>query len=176
MARTGQQLRVRTAKAMSQSQGAGIRTATQKKSGLGDRLRYMFDNSMTRGTPALIAWLTVATLAMTLFFAVVTTILRLRDSGPTGDGFLHEVFYTLLHALDPGYIGGDVGGWGFLLTMLLLTVGGLFIVSALIGVIANGIDTKLSDLRRGRSIVLEQEHTVILGLSLIHISEPTRPY
>ena len=35
--------------------------------------------------------------------------------------------------------------------MLLLTIGGLFIVSALIGVIATGIDTKLADLRRGRS-------------------------
>ncbi len=62
MARTGQQLRVRTAKAMADSRGTSVKTATEKKSGLGDRLRYMFDNSMTRGTPALIAWLTVATL------------------------------------------------------------------------------------------------------------------
>ena len=49
--------------------------------------------------------------------------------------------------------------------MLALTLGGLFIVSALIGVLANGIDTKLADLRRGRSIVLEKDHTVILGWS-----------
>ena len=46
-----------------------------------------------------------------------------------------------------------------------LTLGGLFIVSALIGVLASGIDSKLADLRRGRSIVLEEEHTVILGWS-----------
>ena len=31
--------------------------------------------------------------------------------------------------------------------------------------IAAGIDTKLADLRRGRSIVLEKDHTVILGWS-----------
>ena len=49
--------------------------------------------------------------------------------------------------------------------MLALTIAGLFIVSALIGVIAAGIDTKLAELRRGRSIVLEKEHTVILGWS-----------
>ena len=61
MARTGQQLRVRAAKAMAQNQRASVRTATQRKSGWGDRLRYMFDNSMTRGTPALIGWLTLAT-------------------------------------------------------------------------------------------------------------------
>ncbi len=165
MARTGQQLRVRTAKAMAESRGPSVRTATEKKSGLGDRLRYMFDNSMTRGTPALIMWLTVATVLLTVVFAVITTIFRLRSTATTGRGFFHEVFYTLLHALDPGYIGGDEGNWGFLLTMLVLTIGGLFIVSALIGVIANGIDTKLADLRRGRSIVLEEAHTVILGWS-----------
>ncbi len=49
--------------------------------------------------------------------------------------------------------------------MLVLTLAGLFIVSALIGVIAAGIDTKLADLRRGRSLVLEKDHTVILGWS-----------
>ena len=49
--------------------------------------------------------------------------------------------------------------------MLALTLAGLFIVSALIGVIAAGIDTKLADLRRGRSLVLEKDHTVILGWS-----------
>src|SRR4051812_35959086 len=165
MARTGQQLRVRTAKAMAESRGAPVKTATEKKSGLGDRLRYMFDNSMTRGTPALIMWLTATTLVLTLVFAVITSVLRLRSVNTTGGGFFHEVFYTLLHALDPGYIGGDAGSWGFLLTMLVLTIGGLFIVSALIGVIANGIDSKLADLRRGRSIVLERDHTVILGWS-----------
>jgi ion channel POLLUX/CASTOR len=177
MARTGQQLRVRTAKAMAASKGPGVKVATEKKSGLGDRLRYMFDNSMGRGTPALIAWLTLATLLLTFVFAVITTVFRLRSEDTTGDGFLKELFYTLLHALDPGYIGGDVGSWGFLLTMLVLTIGGLFIVSALIGVIANGIDTKLADLRRGRSIVLEQDHTVILGWSesiFTIISELTR--
>ena len=51
MARTGQQLRVRTAKAMGQSRGPTLKAATEKKSRLGDRLRYKFDNSMSSGTP-----------------------------------------------------------------------------------------------------------------------------
>ena len=67
MARTGQQMRVRTAKAMAQPQGAAApstaRTAAEPRSSLGDKLRYRFDNSMSRGTPALIAWLSVATVA-----------------------------------------------------------------------------------------------------------------
>jgi voltage-gated potassium channel Kch len=163
MSRTGQQLRARTAKAMSASGGSSVRRTTARKSGLGDRLRYMFDNSMSSGTPALIAWLTLATFLLILFFSVVIWLFSLRDSN--NKGFFGELYFSLLHALDPGTIGGDNGSWRFLLTLLALTVGGLFIVSALIGVIANGIDSKLGELRRGRSIVLEKDHTVILGWS-----------
>ncbi|WP_051549100.1 CASTOR/POLLUX-related putative ion channel [Nocardioides sp. URHA0032] len=168
MARTGQQLRQRTAKAMAQPKGAaapaGARPVREPRSSLGDRMRYRFDNSMSRGTPALIAWLSVATLVLILLFTVVVTALRLRRGG--SDGFFREMVQTLFHALDPGTVAGDADSpWRFLLTMLLLTIAGLFIVSALIGVIAAGIDTKLADLRRGRSIVLEKDHTVILGWS-----------
>jgi voltage-gated potassium channel Kch len=164
MARTGQQLRVRTAKAMAQSSRPSVRTATEKKSGLGDRLRYRFDNSMSSGTPALVAWLSAATLLMIMLFAFVLTVAGMGQEG-TDRNFFEELFYNLLHALDPGTIGGDEGTWRFKLTMLALTLGGLFIVSALIGVLATGIDSKLADLRRGRSIVLEKDHTVILGWS-----------
>jgi ion channel POLLUX/CASTOR len=163
MARTGQQLRVRTARAMSQSGRPSVRTATKRKSSLGDRLRYLFDNSMSSGTPALIGWLTVATLLLITLFALAITIFRLREENNRGFG--GELYYALLHTLDPGTIGGDSGTWRFLLTLLALTIGGLFIVSALIGVIASGIDSKLAELRRGRSIVLEEGHTVILGWS-----------
>lgn len=166
MARTGQQLRMRTAKAMAKG-GSSNRSANAPKSDLGDRLRYRFDNSMSRGTPALIAWLTVVTVVLILVFSVFTTVLGLRpENADVPDGFLHELFYSLLHALDPGTIGGDdPSSWRFVLTMLALTIAGLFVVSALIGIIAAGIDTKLADLRRGRSIVLEKDHTVILGWS-----------
>jgi voltage-gated potassium channel Kch len=164
MARTGQQMRMRTAKAMARN-GSTNRTSTTQGSRLGDRLRYYFDNSMSRGTPALIGWLSAATVLLILVFSVITTIFRLRKEA-TDEGFLKELFFSLLHALDPGTIGGDdTSSWRFLLTMLALTIAGLFIVSALIGVIAAGIDTRLAELRRGRSIVLEKDHTVILGWS-----------
>lgn len=169
MARTGQQLRQRTVRAMAEGGTTSARPpappVAPPQERLGDRLRYAFDNSMARGTPALIMWLCAVTLVLIVVFSVITTVFRLRSTDTTGGGFLHELFYTLLHALDPGFIGGDTGSWGFLLTMLVLTVAGLFIVSALIGVIATGIDAKLAELRRGRSIVLEREHTVILGWS-----------
>jgi voltage-gated potassium channel Kch len=49
--------------------------------------------------------------------------------------------------------------------MLFVTLGGIFVVSTLIGVLSNGIEGQMERLRKGRSRVLEKDHTVILGWS-----------
>jgi voltage-gated potassium channel Kch len=128
-----------------------------------DRARYAFDNTMSRGAPALVGWLALATLAL---IALFTAIVLIGDLAP-GDkpGVIRQVFNSFLHSIDSGTVAGDTGNWKFLLTMLLLTLGGLFIVSALIGVIATGLDNKLQELRKGRSFVIETGHTLILGWS-----------
>ncbi|WP_232679413.1 NAD-binding protein [Nocardioides sp. R-C-SC26] len=157
-------MRRRTTQALSARQSESSGGKDRSEIAWRARLRYAFDNSMAKGTPALIAWLTVATVVLITFFAVLTLVLGLR--GDSDNGFADEVFQALLHALDPGTVAGDTGTpWRFIITMLALTIGGLFIVSALIGVIAAGIDAKIAELQRGRSIVLETEHTVILGWS-----------
>ncbi|KRC54817.1 MULTISPECIES: CASTOR/POLLUX-related putative ion channel [unclassified Nocardioides] len=161
MGRTGQTLRRRTAQAIGQ-RTTGTGQAAGTGVGWAARLRYAFDNTMARGTPALVAWLFAVTVVLVLFFAVVNLVLGLRDDRL---GFWDESFQALMHALDPGTVAGDTGSWWFLIAMLVLTIAGLFIVSALIGVIAAGIDARIADLRRGRSVVLESDHTVILGWS-----------
>ncbi|MFC6343429.1 hypothetical protein ACFP8W_15700, partial [Nocardioides hankookensis] len=169
MARTGLQARQRTVRAIKAPTAERTtpiaRRQHREEPKLREKLRYQFDNSMSRGTPALIAWLCVATLALILVFTVIVNLFSLRNSGD-GLPFFRELMQNLFHALDPGTVAGDGDfQWRYLLSMLLLTIAGLFIVSALIGVIATGIDAKLADLRRGRSTVLEKDHTVILGWS-----------
>src|SRR4051794_13855382 len=138
-----------------------------KKYTLRQRARYAFDNTMSRGTSALVAWLALATLGLVIIFTVLTLLTRLAPTSDSGHrpGFFRQIFNSLLHALDAGTVGGDSGSWQFLVTMLALTIGGIFIVSALIGVIATGLDEKLQELRKGRSLVLESGHTLILGWS-----------
>jgi voltage-gated potassium channel Kch len=164
MGQTGRQMRARTKGAI-KSSSTGLRKSAPPTGSA--RLRYAFDNSMSRGTPALVAWLGVVTFVLILVFGVIVQVFDLR-TGPTSSGksgFFGELFQALMHALDPGTVAGDAGTWRFLLTMLALTLGGLFVVSALIGIIAAGIDEKLANLRRGRSRVIETGHTVILGWS-----------
>jgi voltage-gated potassium channel Kch len=142
----------------------GIRT---QNATLRQKLRYRFDNTMSRGTPALVGWLGVLTLLLVAAFTLVVLIGRLAPQDGNGQrpGLIGQGFKTMVHALDPGTIGGDSGKWPFLLAMFGITVAGLFVVSALIGVIATGLDNRIEGLRKGRSLVIEDDHTLILGWS-----------
>jgi voltage-gated potassium channel Kch len=134
---------------------------------LRDRLRYAFDNSMSRGTIALIGWLAVLSAVLVLASALVVWAAGLAP-GPeagTGPGFAELAWMALMRAMDAGTVAGDTGAWSFLLVMLAVTLGGIFIVSVLIGVLTSGIVARLEDLRKGRSRVIERGQTVILGWS-----------
>ena len=131
------------------------------------RLRYAFDNYMSRGTIALILGLFVLSLLIILVVSAVVLVSgTLRESTDTSGIDFAELFWrSLLRTLDPGTMGGDSGSVPFVLSMLVVTLGGIFVVATLIGIISNGIQTKIDDLRKGHSKVLESNHTVILGWS-----------
>ncbi|HRA75492.1 MAG TPA: hypothetical protein PLE12_04580, partial [Propionicimonas sp.] len=127
-----------------------------------ERARYWFDNLMSRGTIALMGLLALATVLLVVVVSVVVWVFRaFPDNAEEGD-FIDILWGGLMRTLDPGTMGGDVG-WGFRLLMLLVTVGGLIIVASLIGIVSAAFDSKVADLRKGRSRVLESDHTLILG-------------
>jgi ion channel POLLUX/CASTOR len=129
------------------------------------RLRYGFDNAMSRGTPALIGFLGLASLTLIAIAALVMVLLGIVPGGmDSPPDFVESMWLSLMRTLDSGTMGGDEGR-GFRVTMLLVTLGGIFIVSALIGVLNSGLESKLDELRKGRSFVIEKDHTLILGWS-----------
>ncbi len=127
-----------------------------------DRWHYRFDNLMSRGTVALVAALFILSAGLILFISFLVLV-----AAPEGRQMTYGqiVWMSLLRTLDPGTMGGDAGDWRFVGSMFLVTVGGIFVVSTLIGVLANGIQGRLEELRKGRSLVVERDHTVILGWS-----------
>ena len=129
------------------------------------RLRYHFDNLMSRGTPALIGMLFVLSLIVVFIAGAVITITGIVQEGESGRlSFGEAAWESLMRTLDSGTMGGDTGT-GFRVVMLFVTLGGIFVVSALIGVLNNAIEGQMERLRKGRSMVLESNHTVILGWS-----------
>ena len=123
MGRTSRSLRNRTTTTIATSRPSPQRT--RARVGRTGSFRYAFDNSMSRGTPALVAWLGAASLVLILLFALVITIFNLRNGEAAADGhrgFVNELFQTMLHALDAGTVAGDAGSWPFLVTMMAVTV------------------------------------------------------
>jgi voltage-gated potassium channel Kch len=129
------------------------------------RLRYHFDNLMSRGTPALIGMLFVLSLIVVFIAGAVISLAGFMQEGESGRlSFGEAAWESLMRTLDSGTMGGDTGA-GFRVVMLFVTLGGIFVVSALIGVLNNAIEGQMERLRKGRSIVIESNHTLILGWS-----------
>ncbi len=132
-----------------------------------DKLRYRFENTLSKGTIAIIGWLALLSTAIVILAALVLAAMRIgRDPSDTEHsyGFFEGMWQSMLRTLDPGVVAGD-NGWQLRLLMLVVTIGGIFIVSILIGTITSGLEARLAELRKGRSRVIEKSFTLILGWS-----------
>jgi ion channel POLLUX/CASTOR len=143
-----------------------------RKATFSQRFRYFFDNTLSKGTISIISWLALLSFGLVLFFGIIYLVSGLNMEGEEGMGFFEALWQSLMRSVDPGTVAGD-SGWAFRLVGLFVTIGGIFILSTLIGVLSSGLDDKLQDLRKGRSAVIEEGHTLILGWSpkIIHIIE-----
>src|SRR5688572_8682621 len=132
-----------------------------------DRLRYRFENTLSRGTTAIIGWLALLSLAIIALAALLLAAMRVGQDPADHEhpyGFFEGMWQSMLRTLDPGVVAGDAG-WQLRLLMMIVTIGGIFIVSILIGTITSGLEARLAELRKGRSRVIEQNFTLILGWS-----------
>ena len=131
-----------------------------------DRFRYRFDNFMSRGPIALVGALFLASI---LVIVVGGALIYAFGAAPLEDGQrpgLGAVIWTAaMRTMDAGTLGGDSGNRIYLTILLLVTLGGIFIVSAFIGVLNSGLEAKLEEMRKGKSRVIEDNHMLILGWS-----------
>lgn len=136
---------------------------TEGNPGLRRRLRYWFDNTMASGTKGMVLMLAWVTVALILIVSLIEAIARIQIDGKELS-FPEALWLSMLRTMDPGTMGGDEGAF-FRAASLVVTIGGVLVVSSLIGLLANGIADKVAELRRGRSPVMESGHTLILGWS-----------
>jgi voltage-gated potassium channel Kch len=138
-----------------------------QKPTFGEKTRYYFENTMSAGPAGVIKWLAIFSLFMVLILGLLILVFGIKSS-PEPDaenlGFIEGSWQSLMATLDSGTMGGDEG-WAFRSVRFIATLGGIFLISILIGTISSGIDEKLDELKKGRSRVLETNHTLILGWS-----------
>lgn len=131
------------------------------------RLRYRFDLALSRGPSVVIGWLGLTTLAIIALGAVVVALFSMKGVNGDREGtlsFPEALWQAMLRIVDAGTFAADAG-WGTRLLGLLITLCGIFIAGSLIGLIASGLDQRIDELRRGRSDVIEADHSLILGWS-----------
>src|SRR4051812_14222000 len=110
------------------------------------RLRYRFDNTMSRGTVSLVGWLAVVSLIM-----LVAVSAALELVSPSGVGLFDLLWQTFVKTFaldvpdDPTTPLDVVALW------FVLALGGIFVVSALVGLLTSGLSGKMDQLRKGRS-------------------------
>ena len=129
-----------------------------------ERLKYWFDNLMSRGAHMMILLLGFLSFIIILFSALTIWYLQIAPESQEPLGFIESIWQSLLRALDSGAMGAD-NGWPFRIISFLVTLGGIFVLSILIGVLGSSIEEKLNNLRKGKSFVIEKGHTLILGYS-----------
>jgi voltage-gated potassium channel Kch len=141
-----------------------------------ERMRYSFENTISRGPIAIIGWLAIISALIVIVAAVIIVLThRFADpNNPTRETtYAEAAWQSLMRTMDSGNVANDGNNadvsslqrWSVRGLMLLVTIGGIFILSTLIGTITSGLEGTIEEMRKGKSKVLETKHTLILGWS-----------
>ncbi|MFN8050781.1 MAG: NAD-binding protein [Acidimicrobiales bacterium] len=129
------------------------------------RLRYRFDNALSRGPSVVVGWLGFITVGIVVAVGLLVALARIQGvSGGKPVGIIEGIWQALSRVVDAGTFVGDTS-WPARIIGLAVTICGIFIAGSLIGLIASAVDQQIEMLRKGRSAVLEQGHVLILGWS-----------
>jgi len=134
---------------------------------LKQKLRYRFDNFMAKGGSSIFIIIIIAFLIGYLCIGLIRTAIIHggADAGPDG-GFFSQIYITFLQMTAPGNMSQDIGSSPWLkVSTIMAGLFGIVLFSALIGFITTSLVAKLEQLRKGRSKVIEDDHSLILGWS-----------
>ena len=128
------------------------------------RLSYGIDNFMSKGSSSIF----LALLALFLIGFLIMVCIRIIANAFIPDetlGSLFEIPWRVYVAVLEGSAAETDGdsNWLAKLTSILGVLVGLILFSSMVAFITSVFEAKLDELRRGRSLVLENDHTLILG-------------
>ena len=127
-------------------------------SNLKSRIRYFFDSTLSAGPLGLLIWLGLFASTVILLVSCFVWIVGVSPN----DSIIEQVWYYMVSSI--GATDADTGGsWLFRLSSLIVIFSGIFVIGTLISILTTAIDTKLEQLKKGRSRVIESGHSLILG-------------
>lgn len=168
--RVTSQVQTREPGKRAQDQGAGEsgKVIEPPQISFKNRLQYKFDNFMAKGSASSFKALLFVFLAFFLLVAGLRGGLYWfnPDLGQQYESldFVGNLYVTFLQLTDPGNMAQDIlsSPW-YKVFAVIAGLAGVIMLSALIAVITTGLDQKMAELKRGRSKVVEEDHTLIIG-------------
>lgn len=136
-----------------------------RKISIRDKFSYAFDNIIARGTPVLIIGLGIVFFFTAFLAALGVYFAHIYEGAMEGPmDFKESYWQSLMHVIDQGTVTGE-SGWAYRIIMFPVSVIGILLVSTLVSILNAGFQIKIDELKKGKSIVIEENHTVILGWS-----------
>jgi ion channel POLLUX/CASTOR len=136
----------------------------KKRVGIRGRLKYSFDNFMSRGGFSVFLALMCLFVGAIVIVAIFRFVANLVAPQESTSALADQAWLSFLQIADGGSVAEDTGsnavnrGVGVVALFL-----GMVLFSSLVAFITSQFEAMLSDLRKGRSDVVEEGHTLILG-------------
>lgn len=129
----------------------------------GDKVRYQVDRFLSWSPMARFVGLFGVSFILVLGCAVLAKLVMPapEDPGETFDLF-EALWWAMTRVADAGTMGDDKGTL-VRVVATMATLSGVGVVALLIGLVSSTIGDKIEDLRKGRSPVIDDRHTLILG-------------
>ena len=132
-----------------------------------ERCRYRFDNFMSRGGSSIFLSLTIVFIVLLIAISLIRGLIMWlfpEAAIEREGGFWIGVYLTFLQMTDPGNMVQDVESDDvFKFSAIISGFSGVIMLSMLIAFITTALDQKINQLKKGRSRIIEKDHTLILG-------------
>jgi Trk K+ transport system NAD-binding subunit len=132
---------------------------------LRERLRYRVDNLITKSPVSQILALAVLSVLIIILGTIAVSSAAPDDLLLEGreQGVVYRLWWSFTRLVDPGTFINDSTSALVAVTGIVVTLGGILVFSMLIGILSSKIGEKLDELKRGKSTVIEEDHTIIVG-------------
>jgi len=130
---------------------------------LKNKIQGMLEETLSRGTVSIIAWLAVIMILTVVIFSFVLVLMNLRSDNETGSlSLIEAIWQNFLRVIDPGGLQND-RLWGYRIVSAVVTLLGVLIFGALVGVLTTGLDNLFIEIRKGKTEIVKKDFTLILG-------------
>ncbi len=128
------------------------------------KLKYSFDNFMSKGGFSVFSALMLLFVGAFLLMAIVRFIVNIITPQENLTGVFDQAWQVFLQISDAGAVAEDTDG-NILnkITGIVTVFFGLILFSSLVAFITSQFEAKLDELRKGKSNVVEKNHTLLLG-------------